>query len=536
LLQTASVIGVVVPMRLLRSVTELPENELHRYLADLQASEFLYESNWYPDLEYSFKHSLTNEVIYGSLLRERKIALHASVVAAIENLVGEDRSDHIEALAHHAFCAEAWDNAVNYLQEAGSKAMLRSAFLEALAAYERGLSALEQLPDSRAKLTTQVDLHLETRNALFLLGDSVRVGKHLHIAEALAEQLGDEQRIARVLNFLNSYYGLAGDPERAIQIGQRALSLPTVQSDRASSTVAYYYLGAAYNKTGQYEQAIDALLHGIKNVVGERRFERFGTAAVLSVICRSHLVQCLAATGRFKEGVAYGEEGVEIGEEANHATSLIHVISSLGTLYVLKGDFERAIPILERSLAICQSANIPVYVPFVASRLGCAYANSGRVREGLQYLEQGVEESESAGRVAFLSLSTVWLAEGYLLAGRIDDAVARAQRALDLSRQHKERGHEAWALKLLGDLAMQESRRDPAGAETHYSAAAALSDELAMRPLRAHCRIGLQSVYAALGLKERARSELERAVAEFAEMEMTGWRDRAMSSWNGLPA
>ncbi|MGH7873511.1 MAG: AAA family ATPase, partial [Candidatus Binatia bacterium] len=255
LLQTASVIGVVVPMQLLRMVTGLPENELHQYLDDLQAAEFLYESNWYPDLEYSFKHALTNEVIYGALLRERKSALHASVVTALEDLAGNDLMDHIEALARHAFHGELWQKAACFLQQAGTKAMSRSAFLEALADYERALLALDHVPDARAKLEAQIDLHLDARNALFLLGDSARLGQHLQVAEQLAEQLGDEQRTARVLNFLNSYYGLAGDPERAIQIGQRALGLTAVQSDRASSTVTYYYLGAAYNKTGQYAQA-----------------------------------------------------------------------------------------------------------------------------------------------------------------------------------------------------------------------------------------------------------------------------------------
>ena len=536
LLQTASVIGVVVAMRLLRSVTGLPESELHQYLDDLQASEFLYESNWYPDLEYSFKHALTNEVIYGALLRERKSALHGSVVTALEDLAGDDLTEHIEALAHHAFHAELWQKAARYLQDAGTKAMSRSAFLEAVADYERALVALDHLPDARAKLAAQIDLHLEARNALFLLGDLTRVGEHLQIAEKLAEQLGDEQRTARVLNFLNSYYGLAGDPERAIQIGQRALGLTAVQSDRASSTVAYYYLGAAYNKTGQYAQAIEALQRGIKNVDGDLRFERFGTAAVLSVICRSHLVQCLAATGRFSEGAEFGEAGLHLGEEANHATSLIHMVCSLGVLYLLKGEFERAIQILERSLGICHSANIPVYAPFVASRLGCAYAHAGRIEEALPYLEQGVDESASAGRVAFLALSTTWLAEGYLFSGRSEDALRLADRAVALSRQHKERGHEAWARKLLGDIAMQEDRRDPARAEEHYRAASALCDELGMKPLGAHCQLGLGSLYGALGSKERAQAELTAAAEQFRAMDMTLWQSRAASALKSFPS
>jgi tetratricopeptide (TPR) repeat protein len=529
LLQAAAVIGVVVPMRLLRKVTGLPENDLHQYLADLQAAEFLYESNWYPDLEYRFTHALTNEVIYGALLRERRTALHAATVSALEELAGQELFDDLEALAHHAFQAALWQQAARYLSQAGAKAMSRSAFLEALADYERALVALGNLPESPAVLAEQIDLHLEARNALFLLGDSARVAEHLQVAEKLAEQLGDEQRTARVLNFLNSYYGLAGDPERAIEIGRRALGLSAVQADRPSRTVAYYYLGAAYNKTGQYAHAVDVLSRAIENVDGELRFERFGTAAVLSVICRSHLVQCLAALGRFPEGLMLGDQGVRIGEEANHPTSLIHMMCSAGVLHLLKGDFEKAIAILERSLSACKEAKIAVYLPFVASRLGCAYANAGRVAEALPYLEQGVEESASAGRVAFLSLSTAWLAEGYLFSGRIEDAARFAERAADLSRQHKERGHEAWALKLLGDIAVQEDRRNAARAENFYRAAASLCDALGMKPLAAHCRMALGALFLALGATDRAADELNAAAEQFGAMEMQFWQSRAQA-------
>jgi tetratricopeptide (TPR) repeat protein len=529
LLQTAAVIGVVVPLRLLEEVAGLRAEDLHRYLFNLQAAEFIHEYSLFPELKYSFKHALTNEVVYGALLHERKTAVHASVVAALERAGSDNSNDEIEALAHHAFRAELWPKAVAYLQGAGAKATAHSAFFEALSCYQRGLVAADRLADTPEKLAQQIDLHLEARNILFLLGDSTRVAEHLHAAEALTEQLGDDQRTARVLNFLNSYYGLAGDPERAIQIGQRALALGVVQADLASSTVTNYYLGAAYNKTGQYQLAVDALLCGIRNIGADDCHERFGTAAVLSVICRSHLVQCLAAMGRFAEGEGFGNEGIQIGEEADHATSLIHMLCSAGMLYLIKGDLDRAIPILERSLGLCRSANIPVYVPFTASRLGSAYANAGRLAEALPYLEQGVENSLHSGRMAFLSLSMASLAEGYLFAGRVDEAARSAARAVELSKQYKERGHEAWALKICGDISMHEQRLEAAVAETSYRQALALSNELGMAPLAAHCRVGIGSVYAAQGATGKAREEFAASGELFRGMEMTHWQNRVES-------
>jgi class 3 adenylate cyclase/tetratricopeptide (TPR) repeat protein len=533
LLQTASVIGVVVLVRLLRAVTGLPQEELQRYLFNLQAAEFIFESNLFPELEYTFKHALVDEVVYGALLHERRITLHGSIVRALEEIAGDDPAKHIEALAYHASQAELWEPAMRYYRQAAAKAMSRSAFLEAVGNYRKALAALAHLPATPARLAEEIDLHLDARNVLFLLGDSKGVAEHLQTAETLAEQLGDEQRLARVLNFLNSYYGLAGDPERAIEIGQRALKLGAIQSDIASSTVTYYYLGAAYNKTGQYDLAIDALSRGIGNIGAERRHEHFGTAAVLSVICRSHLTQCLSATGRFTEGVRRGEEGVRLGEEVQHPTSLIHMLCSLGILHLLQGDCDRAIPIFEKSLGLCDTAKIPVYVPMVASRLGSAYAQAGRMEQALPCLEQGVASSSAAGRAAFLSLNMASLAEGYLLLDRVDEARRCAEGALELARQYKERGHQAWTLKVLGDIAMRESRRDLAGAVAHYREARTLSEELNMRPLAAHCRLGMALVHAALGALGEARAEAASARAEYAAMGMGRWRERA-SALDGL--
>ena len=526
LLQTAAAIGVVVPFGLLRSVADLPEDELYEHLAKLQSAEFIYETNLFPEVEYSFKHALTTEVAYGALLRERRTFLHARIVKALEEMTEKASHDHLEKLAHHAFHGELWDKAITYSRNAGAKAMSNSGFLAALSSYERAFQALKHLPESREKLEQRIDLHLDSRNALFLLGDLPRIAEHLHQAESLAEQLGDQQRLARVLNFLNSYYGLVGDPERAIQIGQRALSLAAVREDPGISAVTRYYLGAAYNKTGQYNEAIEVLERGLLSVDGELRHERFGTALVISVICRSHLVQCLAAIGRFTEGVRHGEEGIRIAEEVNHPASFVHMTSSLGALFLFRGELEKSIEILERSLSICHSANVPVYVPYVASRLGAAYANSGRITEAISYLEQGVEESTATGRVAFLSLSTAWLSEGYLVGGRLEEATTVAERALDLSKKHKERGHQGWALKLLGDIAWHRKPPDIEAAEMHYREAFSLSRELDMRPLQAHCHVGLGRIWGVRGLPDQAHAEFSAAVALYRSTGMTFWLNR----------
>jgi class 3 adenylate cyclase/tetratricopeptide (TPR) repeat protein len=534
LLQTAAVIGVIVPLPLLRAVTKLPEDDLHRYVSHLQTAEFLYETNLFPEMEYAFKHALTTEVAYGALLHERRTLLHGLIVKALEEMTENIPHDHLEKLSHHAFQGELWDKAITYSRNAGAKAMSNSAFLVALSSYERAFQALEHLPESREKLERQIDLHLDSRNALFLLGDLARIAEHLHAAESLVETLGDRLRMVRVFNFLNSYYGLTGDPELAIRFGQRASALISESDGPVLSVMTDYYLGAAYNKLGQYSQAINVLKRAIRSLVGDLRHGQIGTAGYPAVTCRGHLVQCLAAMGQFREGVSYAEEGIQIAEEVGDASVLVYVNCSLAFLYLLKGDLDKAIPILERALTTCRLSNILVYIPFVSSRLGFAYMNADRVIEGLPFLEQGVEDSASVGRLAFLSLSTAWLSEGHLLLGHLEKADVLAERALKIAKEHKEHAHEAWALKSLGDVAMGHKPPKTQHAESCYRDAFAVSLELGMRPLQAHCHLGLGKVYAAVGAVEEARAEMAAATDLYRSMEMNLWLVRADALLNNM--
>ena len=142
LLQTASVIGTDVPVAVLAAVAGGPADALPTSLARLQAAEFLYETRLFPDAAYTFKHALTHEVAYGSLLQERRRALHARMIEAIEGLYPERLAEHVERLAHHALRGEVWDKAVAFLHQGGRKAAERSAFREATSCFEQALDAL----------------------------------------------------------------------------------------------------------------------------------------------------------------------------------------------------------------------------------------------------------------------------------------------------------------------------------------------------------------------------------------------------------
>jgi len=225
----------------------------------------------------------------------------------------------------------------------------------------------------------------------------------------------------------------------------------------------------------------------------------------------------------FAEGIARGEEGVRIAETMDHPFSRIWAYFGIGKLYIDQGDIHRGIPILERSLGLCQAWNIPTLFPQGAQTLGTAYALAGRVPEALPLLEQAASQGRRVGQALWFA----HLSKGYLLAGRTEDAFQRAQHALELAQEYKQRGYQAHALHLLGEIAMHHKPPEVEQAKAHYGQALALAEELGMRPLQAHCHRGLGTLYAATGQWEQARAELSTAIEMYRAMEMTFWLPQA---------
>ncbi len=227
LLQAAAVIGTDVPFLLLQALGEIPEASLHGALTHLQAAEFLYETRLFPELEYTFKHALTQQVAYESLLQERRRSLHARIVEALEALAGERVAEQVERLAHHALRGEVWDKALAYCRQAGEKVEARSAYPEAVGYFEQALSTLPHLPETRDTREQAIDLRLALRTALWPSGDFVRTLACLREAEALAAALDDPRRLGQVSIFLSHQFYAKGAYDQAIAAAQRALALAT---------------------------------------------------------------------------------------------------------------------------------------------------------------------------------------------------------------------------------------------------------------------------------------------------------------------
>ena len=194
-----------------------------------------------------------------------------------------------------------------------------------------------------------------------------------------------------------------------------------------------------------------------------------------------------------------------------------------GLLCLRQGDVSRALPQLERAVGLCQAADLLSWFPWMAAALGAAYTLAGRVADTVPLLAQAMEQATAMARGDTQTLSGLSLGEAHMLAGHLEEAHTVAERALAQAREHQERGNEAYALRLLGEIAAHRTPPDVDEAAAHYRQALTLAEELGMRPLQAHCHRGLGTLYATTGQQEPARAELSTAIALYRAMAMMFW-------------
>ncbi len=529
ILQMAAVIGKDVPLVLLQAIAELPEEALRQGLTRLQAAEFLYETRLFPDLEYTFKHALTHDVTYGSLLQDRRRTLHGQIVETIERLYPDRLAEHIDRLAHHAFRGEVWEKALTYFRQAGAKAAARSAHREAVAYFEQALTALTHLPETRETREQAIDVRFELRTALFPLAEFGRLEAHLQEAEALARALDDQRRLGWVSAYMSGHHWVTGGHATDVRtFAQQVEAIAETLGDLPLQVVAQYYLLLACHTSGDYRATELGCRRLMQFLQGDRTRERFGLAAFPAVLSRAYLARTLAERGVFDEGDSHGQEAIRIAEALDHPFSLINAWC-LGLAYVnsVRGELGQAARLLERAVAQCRDWNITLRTPIVMASLGHVYAWSGRIPEGVSLLKQALTAYQSAGIGAYHSISVVQLGEAYLLADQVEGARACADRAVMLACERGERGYEAYALRLLGEIASHHDRPDVATAEAHYGAATALASELGMRPLAAHCHLGLGKLSRRTGDGVKAQEHLSTAATMYREMDMSFWLEKA---------
>ena len=302
------------------------------------------------------------------------------------------------------------------------------------------------------------------------LGNLDRVLDTLREAEILAEALGDQRRLGSVCAYLAGSYCLAGDMERALAVGQRGLALSEATGDVAFQMMGALYLGLGYHALGEYPRALEYLRRAIATLGGARFPERFSPRGgwLPAVLVRTYGVWCLAETGAFAEGHAWGAEAVRIAAAVDTPYTRIQTCFGVGYLALCQGDLPQAVSMLERGFELCRTVDIQLWLPLLAWALGVAYARSGRVSEALPLLEHAVAQEVAMGLVVYQSPLLASLSEALLLGERQEEALSLAERALVLARTYRVRGWEAYALWLLAKIAAHREPPAAQEAEAYY--------------------------------------------------------------------
>jgi len=460
------------------------------------------------------------------LLQERRRELHARIVDAIETLHRDRLGEQIERLAHHALRGELQEKAVDYLRQAGSKAAARSALLDAEVWFEQALSVLETLPGSASTLEQAFDIRVELRPVLAQLGQPRRMLERLREAETLAERLSDERRRGRVCAFMTTAHSLLGELDAALVTGTRALEIAGRLGDLRLRILTTSFLEQAHYLRGDYARVIELATDNLAALPAEWIYEHFGNAAPASVYDRVQLVMSLAELGRFAEAAQNAAEAIRLAEPTHHAYTVSQAHRAASMLHLLEGDWTKARSLIEHWIAVLRTRNVVLQLPIAVAASAWVLAQLGEASEAVDRLREGEQLLERAAARGFIGYrSWAWLGRACLLLDRLDEAERLGDRAVESSRSHP--GFAAHELHLLGDIATHPDRFDAESGEAHYREALALAEPRGMRPLVAHCHLGLGKLYRRTSKREQAHEHLTIATTMYREMDMAFWLEKA---------
>jgi tetratricopeptide (TPR) repeat protein len=482
----------------------------------------------FPDLEYTFKHALTHEVTYKGMLHDRRRDIHARVVDALEKLYAGRLGEQVERLAHHAVRGGLKEKAVYYLPQAGRKAAARSALPDARSWFEQALELLSSLPESQDLLEQAFEIRLELRPVLRQLGEVRKMLEHLREAETLAKRLNDDRRLGRACGLMMTVLSTLDELDEALLTGTRAVEISTRAGDSRLLIVTKSCLEQVHYYRGEYEHVVKIATENLAALPPEWDHEFFGMAVPPSIFGRTYLIMSLAELGRFAEAAKYAAEGIELAEPTQHAHTIGFAQFAGSILHLLKGEWAKAHLLIEQWTNTCLTLQTPSLLPWaVASSawaLACLHEHDQAWRRTTE-AEQLLERQASRGIGQHRSWAYAALGRACLLLGRPSEAWRLGHRAVEFSQRQP--GFAAHAVHLLGEIASHPDQLDAEGAATYYADAIGLAERRGMRPLVAHCHLGLAKLYLRTGKTELGRKNLNAATTMYRAMDLNFWLQQA---------
>ena len=324
-----------------------------------------------------------------------------------------------------------------------------------------------------------------------------------------------------------------GNHAAAIAAAERALDIGLRLGDVSTRATAAVRLGAIHHTTGEYGKAVAYLRQGAELTAGERQRARFGMAGLASVLGRHWLARALAELGEFSEALTVAQECLDINLSTDIVATLPAAYAAVGYVHLQRGELLQALVPLTRAVEVGQAAEVLNWEVISVSLLGRQNTLAGHQADGAVLPERAAGLAQQRGELHSLAPLTWWLGEAHLASGDLERARQYGQSSLEMARAQPQRGTEAWAWRLLGEIAAQT---DPPGvqeAETTYQEALTRASDLGMRPLVAHCHLGLGKLYRRTD-SAKAKEHFATSTAMYREMGMGFWLEQAKAEMSVL--
>ncbi len=510
LLQTAAVIGKDVPYTLLQAISDLSEDDLRRGLANLQAAEFLYETRLFPDLEYTFKHALTHDVTYGSLLQQRRRALHQRIADSIETIFADRLVEQIERLAHHYTEADLAEQAIGYWRQAGQRAIERSANTEAIKHFTKGLELIETLPDTPERTRRELELQISLGVPLQATkgAGSSEVGRVYTRARELGQQFENTPEHFAGLWGLWRFYQRRGELQTARDLGEELLSLARRQPDPGLLLQAHHAQWTTFHALGEFPSVQEHTKQGIALYNSkEHHSQAFLFGGHDPCVC-AHVVSAssLWPLGYPDQALDSQNEALALARELEHPLSVALAMSHTAHMYCRRREAQAVQEYAKGLLALATEQGLADHLAGGTYLQSWAQMNQGWGEGNTTQLRRVLDSRRATVKSEGPFLTAV-VAETFGREGRVDEGLRLLAEALDESEKGGQRYWDAELHRLTGELLFSLSEDNPSKAETCFHKAIDVARSQSAKSLELRAATSLARLWQRQGKQGKA-SEL----------------------------
>jgi predicted ATPase len=465
LLQQLSVIGRQFPLSLICQVITQPEADLYRLLASLQHKEFLYEQPAFPESEYLFKHALTQEVAYGTVLQEQKKLLHERTGQAIEQLYKDKIEEPYAELAHHYSRSGNTEKAIAYLHKAGQQAAQRSANAEAINHLTAALDLLMTRPETterdRQELSLQIALGLLL---IFIEGYTApEVGRTYTRAYELCRRIGEPAQLFQVLRGLLAFNLNRGEVQSAHEFGKQLLKLAREQRNPQLLLEAHYSCALTSFPLGEI-----ALTRAHAEQCEALYDQQYNSAAFYSVenpsaSCLRFASFALWLLGYPEQALKKGQQALTLARELSHPFSLAWDLVGAAWLHRFRREEKLVRTYAEEAIQLSTEQGFQVWLTLGTLYQGWALAEQGLPQEGINQIRHSLASLQSLGTEGWGGYFQALLADAYRKANQLEEGLAVLEEALSSGDKT---GGRFWMAELYrgkGELTFQQERQKAKG-------------------------------------------------------------------------